>query len=175
LADTDGNQVAPIIDVKYIERNRQNGWPDLDERRKALAYNYVSNGYDHRSAASNCGFSANSGLRLIREPLLGAFIEHLQKETYQADIISRSLVESRLDQLWEIAVGDCPIPIVLANGEEIEAAKFHGELAMSVIKEQNKMKGFVKEDTNKSGNVLIQINTNAMTGEVEAELVDRDE
>lgn len=160
-----------IIDAAIVERNQGDGFSDLSEERKAFAYNYVSNGYDHREAAILCGFSVHKGIQLKREPLVAAFIEYLQTQSYQANIVTREFVDARLDELEDIALGKVPIPIILANGEQIYREKFHGELAMSIVKERNKMQGYVRDETGKVGDVNIQINNNAVTGEVETKVI----
>lgn len=153
------------FDVDLIERNRENGYQDLEEQRRAFCIEYTTNGYKHRDAAVSVGFSANIGICLKREPLVAAFIVDLQEKYLAESLVTKQSLDVYLDQLEDIAMGRVDIPIVTGAGEEIDVKKFHADLAMKVYAERAKLHGIVQDDT-KTAAVYVSIDMGRMTGEV---------
>ena len=162
----------PIIvdfDIDTIER-------DLDVERRAFCIEYVTNGYNHREAATKVGFSPNMGVKLKREPLCAAFINHLQTEYLAESIVTKQSLDAYLDRLEDIAMGDEEIDIVTGMGEAISAKKFHPDLAIKVYQEKAKLHGVVEDKGKGGGTVEVVINMKGMVGEAEvkAEVIDGD-
>lgn len=162
------------IDTEIVDRNRKNDWSDLEDNRRAFAQIYTTNGYNHRQAAEEIGLHPDMGIRLKREPLTSAYIEFLQNQTYQANLVTKPLLDAKLDILEDIAMGEMAIPIVTASGGEITAKKFHPELAMKVIEKRSQLGGFTKDDKGKTGDVNIQINIDSMTGKIEKKVIENE-
>ncbi len=149
-----------------VERNRELGFPDLEEQKKAFAIKYVTNGYLHRQAAADSGFPLSRGIRLKREPLVAAYISDLMNKYLAESLVTKQTLDIYLDELEDIAMGRVDVPMITGNGDEIEARKFHPDLAMKVYSERSKLHGIVKDENNGSGVVNVQINMNSLTGEV---------
>lgn len=154
------------IDTEIVDRNKREGWPDLSEKRRAFVLIYTTNGYDHRRAAVEVGLSADMGTSIKREPLVAAYIEYMQNQTYESSLVTKPFLDAKLDILEDIAMGEMEIPIVTAAGESISAKKFHPDLAMNIIKQRAQLGGHTKDDKSRVGDVNIQINIDAMTGKM---------
>lgn len=151
------------FDSSFVERNRKNGYQDLDEQRRAFCITYVTNGYKHREAAQQVGFSESTGSALKREPLVAAYISDLLNQYLAESLVTKQTLDSYLDELEDIAMGKTSIPIVTGSGEEINAKKFHADLAMKVYAERSKLHGIVKDDS-KNAAVSVTINMAGMVG-----------
>ncbi len=151
------------FDVNSVERNRELGYPDLDDQRKAFCIEYVSNGYRHIDAAVRVGFAKVMGSRLKREPLIAAYINDLMDKYLAESIVTKTTLDSYLDELEEIAMGRVDVPMVTGSGESFHARKFHPDLAMKVYAERSKLHGIVEDDP-KIAPVNVTINMAGMTG-----------
>jgi len=153
----DKEQLAAVI-----ERNKANGWEDLSAQRKAFAMHFLLN-YDHRAAAKKVKFSLEMGAKLIREPLLSAYISELQSQDLISNIVTEDFVRTQWLNLIPILSGQVEIPIVLADGSEINARKFHAAELNNVLKELAKSTKFYEEGSG-DGSVNVQINVAALLG-----------
>lgn len=156
------NQLAPF-DSSTIERNRENGFMDLDEAKKAFCIVYVTNGYKHREAAEEAGLNPDKGIQLKREPLVSAYIYDLQQQYLAESIVTKQVMDAKLDELEDIAMGRVEIPLVTGAGDKIEAKKFMPDMAMKVYSEKVRLHKIV-EDKSKSGHVSVSINMAGMVG-----------
>jgi len=161
----ESRNIAPI-DSSLVERNRESGFLDLDDQRRAFCIEYVTNGYKHRDAAESVGFPAERGTRLKREPLVAAYIVDLQNKYLAESVVTKQTLDVHLDELEDIAMGRISIPIVTGSGEKIEAKKFHADLAMKIYAERSKLHGISKDDS-KHAAVNVTINMEGMTGPAE--------
>lgn len=150
-----------------IAVNRENGFEDLETKRKAFCVRYITNGYDHREAAEHVGFSRDKGIVLKREPLIAAYISDLMKQYVAESLVTKQTLDSYLDELEDIAMGRISVPMLTPTGDEIEAKKFHPDLAMKIYTEKAKLHGIVKEDERAGAAVTVIINTTSLTGPVE--------
>ncbi len=148
--------IIPEEDTKsLIERNKKTNWEDLTDQRKAFAYEYIANGYNHRNAAHKVGIAKNSAVRLLREPLVSAFISHLQEEHFTSAIITKQFVEHQYLELIPYLKGEQAIPMVTGQGVELDACKFHASELTAVLRDLSKVTGYVKEEENNKGQVQI--------------------
>ena len=148
-----------------VERNKEGGWKDLTDQRKAFAMEYVIN-YDHRAAAKKVGFALSSGARLIKEPLIGAYISHLQELHLTSSIVTREFINSNYIQLLSMAMGREEIDIVLPNGEGIKATKTSIAEATSILKEMSKGIEYETPNVNaKNSDVSITIDFGNLIGD----------
>jgi len=155
------------FDAHSVERNRENGFQDLGDQRRAFCIEYVSNGYKERKAAVKVGFAESTGAKLKREPLVAAYIVDLQKKYLAESIVTKQTLDVYLDELEDIAMGRVSIPIVTGSGEKINAKKFHADMAMKVYNERSKLHGIVEEEDKANAAVNVTINMAGMTGEVQ--------
>lgn len=117
-----------------IERNRANGWADLSLQQKAFASEYTVS-YDHISAAEKTGYEKPSGLRLLRHPLVIAYIEDLQELNKINGIITKDFINAQYLILLDMAMGREEIKICLANGERVSAKVTKISEAVSILKQ----------------------------------------
>lgn len=127
--------------IAQIERNKTSNWEDLDPQRKAFALNYVII-YDHRHSAKLAGFSPDSGLRLLREPLLSAYIANLQEEDYITNLITEDFIRVQFLNLIPMLSGQVEVPIVNKDGYSSNVKKFFPGELVSVLKELAKSTKF---------------------------------
>ena len=82
--------------------------------------------------------------------MIAAYISYLQEESNVADIITNDFIRTQFLNLIPILSGQVDIPMVLANGQQLEAKKFHSSELISVLKELAKSTKFYEDG---SGNV----------------------
>lgn len=152
------------FDSNSVEKNRKNGFLDLTDRRKAFCITYVTNGFDHNAAAAQVGYSKGMGIRLKREPLVAAYINILQEQYFAESIVTKAMMDAKLDLLESIAMGEEEINMVTAMGDQITVKKFHPEMAMKVYQERNRLHEITKEEGGSSA-VSVTINMAGMVGE----------
>jgi len=146
----------------YIDSNRKNGWPDLKPNEKTFAFNYMQH-FNHNRAARDAGWkSAGYGLKLLRDPLVSAFIGFLKDELQERTLIDAEFVQSQWLELLPKLNGEEDIPLITSSGEEIMARKFHGSEMVSALRELGKSTKFYEEGSGGSGNVSIAINLAAL-------------
>lgn len=172
MADTDLSIIPedfnpPEESSILIERNKVSGWEDLSHQKKAFAYEYLSNGYKHRKAATHAGIAENSGLKVLREPLVSAFIAELQEKHFTSAIITKQFVESQYLELIPFLKGEEEIPIVTGQGEEKNVYKFHASELVGVLRDLSKVTGYQQEEEKNKGMVNIQMNFGAVMDDPE--------
>jgi len=151
-----------------ISNNAEAGWPDLDERDRAFAVEYITNGFSHNDAAEAVGLSRKSGLKKLREPLIGAFIRHLQASTANAKIITQQFVEQKYLEVLPKLMGEEDVPLFdHKEGISISAKKFHSAETVSVLRDLGKAAGYVAPEGPKGGNVHVTIDLGGFTGQSE--------
>ncbi len=116
---------------RVIERNRGEKWECLEPHKRMFAIEYMRT-MSHVMAAKNIG-RAGDGLRYLRDPLVLALISDLQEEYHQTNIITEYWIQAKLMELLPRVMGEEEIPIVLANGLEMTAKKFHASESKAVI------------------------------------------
>lgn len=149
-----------------IERNKNNGWPDLPAKRKAFAMHYVV-GYNHRKASKQAGFSEDFGAELIREPLLTAYIAELQSQELMSNIVTEDFVRTQWLNLIPMLSGQVEVPIVLADGTQTYGRKFMAGELNSVLKELAKSTKFYEEGSGQGSQVNVNIDMGALLGRTE--------
>jgi len=165
LVITDKSQLALII-----ERNKGTGWPDLTAQRKAFAMHFLMD-YDHRAAAVEVKFSEAMGAKLIREPLLSAYISELQNQDLISNIVTEDFVRTQWLNLIPILSGQVEVPLgVDADGDQLNGKKFMASELNNVLKELAKSTKFYEEGSG-DGSVNVQINVAALLGNTEVKNV----
>lgn len=155
-----------------IERNKANGWEDLEPKRKAFGMRYVTD-YNHRKAAEEAGFSPNSGLALTREPLLSAYIAELQESNFVTNIITEDFVRAQWLNMIPKLMGEEEVMLGVDNdGDQLSGMKFHPSEMGNVLKEMAKTTKIYEDGSGQSGNVNVQINVGDLIGHGEVEVKD---
>ncbi len=139
-----------------IERNRREDWPDLTPEKRAFALVYVVS-YNHRDAASSAGLSPDSGIRLIRDPLVSAYIREIQDKDLVSNLITEDFVRTHMVNLLPKLLGQEEVPLVDKDGSQISVKKFHPTDAVNLLKELAKSTKFYEEGSGQGGN---QVNVN---------------
>ncbi len=155
-----------------LDRHTEQGFSEIDPQIRAFCHEYVTNGYNHREAAEKTGSSPNAGIRLRRTPLVAAYIHYLQQEQHQANIITQDFIQAKLEDLYDMAVGDVEVPLVTGSGMQLTAKKFNGTLALAIVTEISKMHGHIKAPEHTGdGNLIINIDLGKMLGAQPMEVV----
>lgn len=171
MAITYDNEIAIFDnheDVKaLIERNKRTGWPDLQAYQRAFAYEFLVH-FNHREAAEAAGRSASSGLKILRHPIVAAFIEQQQEQASINNFITKEYITTQLVNLIPRLAGEEEIPIVLANGEQVTGKRFHPAELRGVLQELGKtVEGFNKEKDmgGSKGGVTVNLNLADLVGQ----------
>ncbi len=157
----------------YVESQERNGWLDISIDEIAFCDEYLANGYKHREAAISCEFAASAGIRLVRKPLLRAYITHQQDKKRLRSIVTERFLDAQLMDLYDQAIGEVDVAIVTANGDEISAKKFNGSLALSIIQERSKTAGVTKGEEGKGGALVnVTIDMGSLLGHTPKVIID---
>lgn len=163
------NEIFPMNELqtkedfdRQLTYNKENDWPDLDLQYRAFALDYVTH-YDHMKAATNAGFSANSGLSILRKPLVSAFVAHLQSQTFVSNVITEDFIRAQWLNLIPKLAGQEEVPIVTGTGEQVYAEKFYPGELNNLLKEMAKTTKIYDEGSGGS-QVNVQINVAALLG-----------
>jgi hypothetical protein len=163
-------QVASVIATKsLVDQQAERNWIILEPEEKAFAQEYVINGYDHRNAADKVGYSPNTGLSIKRRPYVAAYIEYLLDRMHASNLVVKGFIDAKLDDLYDMAIGDEEVPLVLGDGSCIDAKKFHGGLALQILQERSKVAGIVKDEKVNQGQVTINIDLGRALGQKDSE------
>lgn len=167
ISENDVNSASAneLITQADVNSQKEKGFPILTEQERAFGYEYITNGYNHRSAAEKCGRPADAGVGLKRKPYIAAFIAHLQEVTFQSEIIVKDFIDAKLDDLYDMAVGEVEVPLVTGDGSTFTAKKFQGGLALNIIQERAKLHGITKPAEEGGGGVKVYIDMRAALGE----------
>jgi hypothetical protein len=139
----------------------------MPEQDKAFAVEYITNGFKHREAAMEVGLHAGTGLTRLRDPLIGAFIAHLQSQNNIAKLITTQFVEAQYLEILPKLKGEEEIDVVdIKEGVSVKVKKFHSAELVSVLRDLGKSSGYIAPDLGPSGgNVNVQINLGDLAGD----------
>lgn len=153
-------------ELSVIERHIADGFIDMEERDKAFAVEYVTNGFKHREAAEAVGLSKSVGLTKLREPLVGVFIGHLQEQNNTAKLITMQFVETQYLEILPKLKGEEEIDMVDAkDGRNYRVKKFHSAELVSVLRDLGKSSGYIAPDVGESRALVnVQINLGDLAG-----------
>lgn len=145
----------------------ENGFSDLAERDKAFAVEYLANGFNHGAAAESVGLNRTSGLRKLRDPSIGAFIEYLQSQHLTGRLITQKFVEQQYLEILPKLKGEEDIDVVdHKEGSSFRAKKFHSAELVSVLRDLGKGSGYIAPEIGPGGSpVNIQINLGDIAGD----------
>ena len=146
---------------KLIKANIEQGFPDLDPKHKAFAYNYVAT-LNHRDAATESGFPAARGIQVLRDPLVNAMIGFLQDKMATRSIITREFVEAEMLALNDIAMGRVETKMVDKDGGSFSEFVHNLPVAKAVQTELAKSTKFYQDGSSQGGEVQISINLGAL-------------
>ena len=161
-------RVDPSLDIeKLIRANRENNFPDLKAKPRAFAMNYVEL-LDHRAAAEAAKYDPNKGKKLLRDPLISAFIGFLQEKLVTRKLITREYIESQWLELNDIAMARVATltgeTCINADGVEVPEERLMHNLpvARAVLAEMTKGTNFSEDSSAQGGAVNISINLKAL-------------
>ncbi len=155
-------------ELSLVERHVANGFIDMEERDKAFAVEYITNGFKHLDAAEAVGLTRSAGLRMLRDPLVGAFVGHLQEQNNTAKLITTQFVEQQyLEILPKLKGEEESEHVDLKEGTSFLAKKFHSAELVSVLRDLGKSSGYIAPDAGSGGGgpaVNVQINLGDLAG-----------
>lgn len=149
-----------------LARERNNGFESLTPNRRAFCHEYITNGYKHREAAKSVGIAAASGIRVLREPLVGAYISYLQSMQQTSAIITKDYINAQYMALYDMATGLEPQCLVTADGDEFMAKKTELGTAHNILKEMSKSTDYAQETGNKVAAVSVNIDFGNLRGNI---------
>ena len=108
-------------------------WPRLSQDEQAFVAAYVENSYSMPEACTALKISRAEGSRLLRNTTLRKAIGEVQHELDGIEFLNEKWVKAQLLRLYPMVIGDEPVPMITAAGEETEARKFDAGTAMRII------------------------------------------
>jgi hypothetical protein len=156
-----------------IEEERARGWTGIAEKDKAFAFEYITNGFNHREAAVSIGMAPGSGISKLRHPLVGAFIQYLQEQSNKAKFITQQFVEQQYLEILPKLKGEEEVDIVdIKEGTSFKAKKFHSAELVSTLRDLGKSSGYIAPDTGPKGSMVnVQINMGNFVGDDPVEVI----
>lgn len=161
---------------QLVEQNRENGWQDLPTVHRAFALRYVED-YDHRAAAQEVGIPQDQALRVLRNPLVTAFVNDLQGEMQMQSVINADFVRMQWLKVMPKLMGEEPVPMVAGDGTPIVAPVFQSGAVVRMLTELGKSTKFYANGSNQEGggstinNNNVRININEMPPELKREIL----
>ncbi len=152
--------------VSLVERHVANGFIDMEERDKAFAVEYITNGFRHLEAAESVGLSRSSGLTKLRDPIIGAFIGYLQEQNNTAKLITTQFIETQYLEILPKLKGEEEIDMVdLKDGVSFKVKKFHSAELVSVLRDLGKSSGYIAPEVGGGGGTVnVQVNLGDLAG-----------
>ena len=170
---TAASDIYPVGDKddleRFIEKNQTEDWPDLTAVKRAFAIEYVMNGYNHRDAAETLNVPKDRGIRLLRDPLVAAYVKTLQDDQRTNGLITRDFINAQYMTLYEMATGQKAHPFV-AGGEILNEARVDMPSAISILKEMSKSTDYEKAPSTVKGGVSIHLNLGSLLGNDQVEV-----
>lgn len=171
MASTTSSEIIPFLQQDdtqaLIERNSKTGWPDMQAYQKAFAYSFLIH-FDHRRAATEAGRSPDSGLSILRHPLVAAFIEAEQQKQATCGYITKEYIVTQYMNLIPMLMGEVDTPTMLANGATVYGRQFRPAELKGVLQELSKtVDGFDRNKTvgGGKGGVTINLDLGSLVGD----------
>lgn len=108
-------------------------WPRLPQDEKAFVASYVSNAYSATLAAEETGLHLALCKKLLAKPEIKHAIREVQDQLGSFDFLNEKWVKAQMMRIYPMVMGDEPVPLVTAQGEEIQACKFQPDIAVKIL------------------------------------------
>lgn len=108
-------------------------WPALQPDEQAFVAAYVENSYSVPEACTALKISRGTGAKMLKNVTIRKAISEVQETLDGIDFLNERWVKAQLLRIFPMAMGDEPVPMVTATGEEIEARKFYPDVAMKIV------------------------------------------
>lgn len=131
----------------YLTEQRQNGFTALSQRDRRFALDFIQSG-SYVEASKAAGVSTAVGRRLMRNPLVSAFISYLNQRQEHYSLIDAGFIETQYLSLFAKLIGEDDIPMVDKEGGQFQGKKFDGPAAVSALRDMAKISGHYKEESN---------------------------
>lgn len=105
----------------------------LSTDEQAFVVAYVENSYSIPLAASALGWSKEKCSRMLRDRNVRASVKEVQESVGEIDFLNESWVKAHLVRLMPMVMGDEPVPVITAAGEQITANVFKPDIAMRIV------------------------------------------
>jgi hypothetical protein len=143
-----------------LERNRSSGWPDVSPKAKVFVHEYSVCG-NITSACKRVSIGRDRGMRMLRDPIIRAYLDSLEEGLRNDTIITRAFVELQMLETLEQVNGDVDVPNVTKDGEVVWGPRFNGTGKIALLKEMKGLAGMNKEQGIDGTGVTINIDLNA--------------
>jgi hypothetical protein len=152
-------------DVKAkIAWNRENGFPDVDYKKRKWCALYLEN-FNIAHACRELGVSRPTGYAWYREPVTSAYLDWLSSRQVDKVFLTKEQVQLEQIDVLDKLMGREAVPMMKPNGEMVLDKKFHGMEVVKFLGDLAKQTGAVVDQRNHnggSGGVSININLGAL-------------
>ena len=140
-----------------LAKNRDHGYPDVTDQHKMFAHEYILD-FDHNRAAAAVGYSRSNGIRMLRDPLISAFIEELKQSMFSRMSIDADMVRAMWIETIPKLAGKEAVPKMLKDGSVVEGCHFDGPSLVSALKDIGTMTDLYKNGSGGNQPVSVSIN-----------------
>jgi len=129
----------------YLDEQRQNGFLDLPQDKRAFALEFIQTG-SYIEASKSAEIQTATGRRWLRDPLVAAFIQYLNQQKEHYSLIDAGFIETQYLVLLGKLLGEESVPMVTSDGASYSAKKFHSSEAVGCLRDLAKISGHYKEE-----------------------------
>lgn len=137
--------MAPQEFANFLTEQRQNGYSALSQRDRQFALEFIQTG-SYVAAAKAVGVSSQTGARLLKDPLVSSFVNHLNQRKEHYSLIDASFIETQYLVLFAKLSGEEPVDFIDKDGCQQTGRKFDGPAAVSALRDMAKISGNYRED-----------------------------
>lgn len=152
--------------AQSLESNKSNGWMDVRPQHKVLVHEYAIAG-SLKDAAAKAGLTTGTASRVLRDPLVRGYLEHLQEHMREESILTRQFVELQYLEYLDQVNGDVEVPMVDRDGNPIMAKKFDSTGKLGALRDMAKFSGMEKNVGSSAGGVTVNFDLSAFGAEKE--------
>jgi len=127
------SRATPALESQQESGAMLTYWPALLPDEQAFVAAYVENSYSLPEACAALKIGRNKGAVLLKNVTVRRAIGEVQESLDGIDFLNERWVKAQLLRIFPMAMGDEPVPMVTAQGEEVEARKFHADIAMRIV------------------------------------------
>lgn len=158
---------------KTMEEQVKLGWPDVEEQYKAFVSKYLID-FNYHSAAIAVGIDPKSAIKILRDPLVNAYVKWMRQGLEARDLMTRELVVHKwLETLPELR-GDVAVPFVTKMGENVMVRKYHASEYVRALVELSRITNLTPQESlaGKQPKIEVTLNFQGLAAPAQTPIID---
>lgn len=162
--------VGPQItcDIRYVDEESfkniiaeqvELGWPDITDQQKVFVVKYLTE-FNYYKAAQESGLDSGAALRLLRDPLINAYVKHLRQGLEARELLTREMAAQNWIELIPRLKGEIEVPVVTKSGEVVNVKKYFAAELLRAISELSKISGLTPIEAIETGKKSVSVTLN---------------